>query len=57
MLEILTTASERDDATRRELRALFVELPPAQAHELFRRFDAGNDPLAEAFRHFVRHRR
>lgn len=51
--------SERADSMRREeaLRALFIELSPDQAHELIRRLDTGDDPLAEAFRRFVRRRR
>ena len=56
MLEVLnrpsSTTSQRD-----ELRALFVELAPAQAHGLIRRVDAGGDPLAEALRRFILWRR
>jgi hypothetical protein len=61
MLEVLTRPMSRtsDDTTRREaeLRALFVELAPDQANDLIRRFDAGDDPLAEALRRFIRRRR
>jgi hypothetical protein len=62
MLEVLTrpitTISEREDAMRRELelRALFVALAPDAAHNLVRRFDGGNDPLAQALRRFIRSR-
>lgn len=51
--------SAREDSMRREgaLRALFMELAPEQAHDLIRRLDTGDDPLAEAFRQFVRARR
>jgi len=63
MLEVLTrpsdSMSEREDAIRRELelRTLFGKLPPAHAHDLVRRFDAGNDRLALALRQFLRRRR
>ena len=63
MLEVLSrpisTSSEREDEMRRkgELRALFVELAPDQAHGLIRRFDSGDDPLAQALRRFIRRRR
>jgi hypothetical protein len=61
MLEVLTRpiSEPSDDAMRREaeLRALFVELGPDEAHDLFRRFDAGDDPLALALRRFIRRRR
>lgn len=61
MLEVLTrpTTQASDDAMRREaqLRALFVALGPDEAHDLFRRFDAGDDPLAQALRRFIRRRR
>ncbi len=63
MLYVLSRPSSktsvREDSMRREeaLRALFIELPPEQAHDLIRRLDTGDDPLAEAFRKFVRSRR
>lgn len=56
MLDVLAKTSEHEEATRRELRALFVELEPNQAHDLFRRFDSGDDPLALALRRFIRRR-
>ncbi len=54
-----TQTSAREDSMRREeaLRALFIELSPDQAHDLIRRLDTGDDPLAAAFRRFVRSRR
>lgn len=63
MLEVLTRPCEhvpdREDVLRREgeLRALFVKLAPAQAHDLIRRLDAGDDQLALALRRFRRRRR
>lgn len=53
------TWSDDDAAMRREaeLRALFVELAPREAHDLVRRLDNGDDPLAAALRRFVRRRR
>ena len=59
MLEILDRPSASTSALRREeaLRALFVALAPRHAHDLFRRFDAGDDPLAHALRRFLRRRR
>ncbi len=63
MLEILTRPrsrfSEREDSTQREgaLRALFTVLDARHAQDLFRRLDAGDDPLAEELRRFVRRRR
>ena len=57
MLDVLAKTSEREEAARRQLRALFVELGPAQANDLIRRIDTSDDPLAEALRRFIRRRR
>jgi hypothetical protein len=63
MLEILNQpipeASAYEDAKRREreLRTLFLALDASQANDLIRRFDASDDPLAQAFRRFIRRRR
>ena len=56
MLAVLSKTSKHEEAARRELRDLFVGLAPDQAHDLFRRFDRGDDPLALALRRFIRRR-